>query len=88
MQLHRFPAPVSALAFSDDGSALAIASSEVEGQLDGPKSPDDIYVRLTSDQEVKPKQMPNHWPPVSEIKFIFIEKLSIYVQILVYYCVV
>ena len=60
MQLHRFPAPVSALAFSDDGSALAIASSEVEGQLDGPKSPDDIYVRLTSDQEVKPKQMPNH----------------------------
>ena len=66
MQLHRFPAAIAALAFSDDGSALAVASSEVEvsGQMVGgagesTKPPDEIYVRLTSDQEVKPKQMPN-----------------------------
>jgi len=62
MQLHRFPAAVAALAFSDDGSALAVASSEVEvaggGDVSAKSPPDEIYVRLTSDQEVKPKQMP------------------------------
>ncbi|XP_038071025.1 mitotic checkpoint protein BUB3-like isoform X2 [Patiria miniata] len=54
-QFHRYPTTISSLAFSKDGSVLAIASSYMfeEGEQDHPE--DAIYIRRVTDQETKPK---------------------------------
>ncbi|KAK6185395.1 hypothetical protein SNE40_007640 [Patella caerulea] len=55
-QFHKYPTSISSLAFSNDGSVLAIASSYMfeKGQLD--ETPEDeIFIRNVSDQETKPK---------------------------------
>nr|XP_054766335.1 mitotic checkpoint protein BUB3-like [Lytechinus pictus] len=54
-QFHCYPTSVSSLAFSNDGSVLAIASSYTyeEGDIDHPE--DSVFIRKVSDQETKPK---------------------------------
>jgi len=54
-QFHKYETSISAMAFSEDGHTLAIASSYTfeEGEKDVP--PDRIFVRPISDLEVKPK---------------------------------
>ncbi|PRP85488.1 hypothetical protein PROFUN_06857 [Planoprotostelium fungivorum] len=54
-QYSRFPTSISALAFSEDGMTLAIASSYTfeEGERDAPA--DQIFIRHVSEVEVKPK---------------------------------
>lgn len=47
---------MSALAFSRDGSQLAVASSYSYERGDVEHGPDEIYVRRMQDVEVKPKQ--------------------------------
>lgn len=58
-QLHKYPTSISALAFSEDGTTLAIASSYTfeEGEKDHPS--DQIFIRAISDNEVKPKMKGN-----------------------------
>lgn len=55
-QFHRYPTSIASLAFSHDGSVLAIASSFMYEQGEG-ESPhaDEIYIRKVTDQETKPK---------------------------------
>ena len=52
----RYPTGIASLAFSPDGSVLAIASSYMY-ENDEPVEPaeDVIYIRNVSDQETKPK---------------------------------
>lgn len=55
-QFHKYPTSISSLAFSPDGSYLAIASSflyETEDVKEMP--PDNIFIRRVTDQETKPK---------------------------------
>jgi len=55
-QFHKYPTSISSLAFSPDGSVLAIAASflyETDDVKDIP--PDHIYIRRVTDQETKPK---------------------------------
>eukprot|EP00112_Aurelia_sp_Birch-Aquarium-sp1_P003081 Seg1345.10 transcript_id=Seg1345.10/GoldUCD/mRNA.D3Y31 product="Mitotic checkpoint protein BUB3" protein_id=Seg1345.10/GoldUCD/D3Y31 len=54
-QFHRYPTSIASLAFSHDGTMLAIASSYMyeEGEKEHPE--DAIYIRHVSDQETKPK---------------------------------
>jgi len=55
-QFHRYPTTISALAFSHDGTMLAIASSymfEEDEKADPPQ--DAIFIRNVSDAETKPK---------------------------------
>ncbi|XP_071946802.1 mitotic checkpoint protein BUB3-like [Antedon mediterranea] len=54
-QFHRYPTSISYLAFSHDGSILAIASSYMyeNGDIDHPD--DAIFIRKVTDQETKPK---------------------------------
>ncbi|XP_002129118.1 mitotic checkpoint protein BUB3-like [Ciona intestinalis] len=56
-QFHLFPAAVSSLAFSNDGSMLAVASSPLYGAELSPSSngEDAIYIRHVTDAETKPK---------------------------------
>lgn len=55
-QFHRYNTAVSSLSFSHDGSALAIACSQLdETQIEDPKPEDTIYIRYVTDQETKPK---------------------------------
>jgi len=57
-QFHRYPTSISSLAFSHDGSVLAIASSymyEDETQDDKQHPDDAIFIRRVTDQETKPK---------------------------------
>lgn len=53
-QFHKYPTSISALAFSHDGTYLAVASSYTyeEGEKDHPA--DAIYIRRTTDEETKP----------------------------------
>lgn len=52
----RYNTAVSSLSFSHDGSALAIACSQLdESQIEDPKPEDIIYIRYVTDQETKPK---------------------------------
>ncbi|KAH7980124.1 hypothetical protein HPB49_013202 [Dermacentor silvarum] len=55
-QFHKYPSSIAALAFSHDGSLLAIGSSYLyeQGFLDN-TPPDAIFVRRVTDQETKPK---------------------------------
>ncbi|CAH1783481.1 unnamed protein product [Owenia fusiformis] len=55
-QFHRYPTSIASLAFSQDGSTLAIASSYMYEQDEIDNPPDDnVYIRHVSDQETKPK---------------------------------
>uniref|UniRef100_A0A1I8H9V1 WD_REPEATS_REGION domain-containing protein n=1 Tax=Macrostomum lignano TaxID=282301 RepID=A0A1I8H9V1_9PLAT len=63
MQLHKFPTSISALAFADDGSMLAVAASYMfeqgeESATGQQRVEDSVFIRYTSDQEVRPKHMP------------------------------
>ena len=53
--LPKFPSSIAALAFNEDGSELAIASSYnyEEGEREHPR--DEIYVRPVLDSECQPK---------------------------------
>ena len=52
----RYPTSIASLAFSNDGSALAIASSYMYENDEIKNIPEDhIYIRNVSDQETKPK---------------------------------
>lgn len=55
-QFHKYPSSISALAFSHDGTLLAIGSSYLfeQGPLEN-KPQDAIFVRRVTDQETKPK---------------------------------
>ena len=50
-----FPTSIASLSFNHDGTMLAVASSYTfeEGEKDHP--PDNIYIRMISDSEVRPK---------------------------------
>lgn len=57
-QFHRYPTSIASLAFSSDGSMLAIASSYLfeNGEPTADTAVEDaIYVRHVSDAETKPK---------------------------------
>lgn len=56
-QFHKYPTSIASLAFSNDGSTLAIASSYMHEHEKPPESiPEDaIYIRTVTDQETKPK---------------------------------
>ncbi|CAK8688915.1 mitotic checkpoint protein BUB3-like [Clavelina lepadiformis] len=56
-QFHRFPAPISSVAFSSDGSMLAVAASPLYSHEPVPekKVDDAIYIRHVSDAETRPK---------------------------------
>lgn len=54
--IFRYNTAVSSLSFSHDGSALAIACSQLdETEAEDPKPDDTIYIRYVTDQETKPK---------------------------------
>ncbi len=55
-QISRYPNTVSALAFSRDGSLLAVASSYTHERGDIEHGPDEIFVRPMLEAEVMPKQ--------------------------------
>lgn len=64
-QFHRFPAAVSSLAFSGDGTTLAIACSSLyscEPNLKD-KNINQIFIRKVTDTETKPSRMPSNMPP-------------------------
>lgn len=55
-QFHRYPTGIASLAFSHEGSVLAIASSYMYETDEIENMPEDvIYIRNVSDQETKPK---------------------------------
>jgi cell cycle arrest protein BUB3 len=55
-QFHKYPTSISSLAFSPDGSYLAIATSFLHESQDVKDIPvDTIYIRKVTDQETKPK---------------------------------
>ncbi|XP_061412259.1 mitotic checkpoint protein BUB3 [Lethenteron reissneri] len=54
-QFHRYPTSIASLAFSMDGSMIAIASSYMYEQEDIVHPADEIYIRNVTDAETKPK---------------------------------
>jgi len=56
-QFHGFPAPVSSIAFSVDGSVLAVAASPLYSCDPVPDKnvEDSIFIRYVTDAETKPK---------------------------------
>lgn len=54
-QFHKYPTSISALAFNETGTHLAIASSYTYEEGDQEHPSDSIFVRKVSDLEVKPK---------------------------------
>lgn len=54
-QFHRYPTSIASLAFSIDGSLLAIASSYMQEQGDISHPEDAIFIRQVTDAETKPK---------------------------------
>uniref|UniRef100_A0A8C0NVI0 Phosphoseryl-tRNA kinase n=1 Tax=Canis lupus familiaris TaxID=9615 RepID=A0A8C0NVI0_CANLF len=54
-QFHRYPTSIASLAFSNDGTTLAIASSYMY-EMDDTEHPEDgIFIRQVTDAETKPK---------------------------------
>ena len=52
----RYPTSIASLAFSPDGSTLAIASSYMYEQEEQENVPaDSVFIRNVTDQETKPK---------------------------------
>ncbi|KAH0506617.1 Mitotic checkpoint protein BUB3 [Microtus ochrogaster] len=61
-QFHRYPTSIASLAFSNDGTTLAIASSYMY-EMDDMEHPEDgIFIRQVTDAETKPN---SHLPPLS-----------------------
>ncbi|KAL2077894.1 hypothetical protein ACEWY4_025579 [Coilia grayii] len=54
-QFHRYPTSIASLAFSMDGSLLAIASSYMQEEGDITHPEDAIFIRQVTDAETKPK---------------------------------
>ncbi|EDO43356.1 predicted protein [Nematostella vectensis] len=54
-QFHRYPTSIASLAFSHDGSQLAIASSYMYEEDEKDHPPDAIFIRTVTDTETKPK---------------------------------
>lgn len=54
-QFHRYPTSIASLAFSSDGSLLAIASSYMQELGDITHPSDAVYIRQVTDAETKPK---------------------------------
>ncbi|GFX05372.1 mitotic checkpoint protein BUB3 [Trichonephila clavipes] len=54
-RFHRYPTHISALAFSPDGSLIAVASSFIYDAEQKYIPPDSISIRTVTDQETKPK---------------------------------
>lgn len=55
-QFHQYDSAISSVNFSDDGSSLAIACSQLEINENAPEIPPPvIYVRSVTENEVKPK---------------------------------
>uniref|UniRef100_A0AAY5KQK6 Mitotic checkpoint protein BUB3 n=2 Tax=Esox lucius TaxID=8010 RepID=A0AAY5KQK6_ESOLU len=54
-QFHRYPTSIASLAFSNDGSTLAIASSYMQEQGDINHPEDAVFIRQVTDAETKPK---------------------------------
>ncbi|CAI9730862.1 checkpoint BUB3-like [Octopus vulgaris] len=55
-QFHKYPTSISSLAFSHDGSTLAIASSYMYESDEMKEVPEDtVFIRNVTDQETKPK---------------------------------
>lgn len=54
-QFHRYPTSIASLAFSNDGSLLAIASSYMQEQGDISHPEDAVFIRQVTDAETKPK---------------------------------
>ncbi|XP_013397809.1 mitotic checkpoint protein BUB3 [Lingula anatina] len=55
-QFHRYPSSIASLAFSHDGTVLAIASSYMYEQDEIENIPEDsVFIRNVTDQETKPK---------------------------------
>eukprot|EP01116_Phalansterium_solitarium_P004447 TRINITY_DN15464_c0_g1_i1.p1 TRINITY_DN15464_c0_g1~~TRINITY_DN15464_c0_g1_i1.p1 ORF type:complete len:342 (+),score=122.79 TRINITY_DN15464_c0_g1_i1:39-1028(+) len=54
-QYHKYPTSISAMAFSEDGGMLAIASSYTFEEGDKEHPADQIYIRNVQDHEVRPK---------------------------------
>uniref|UniRef100_A0A671LIS4 Mitotic checkpoint protein BUB3-like n=1 Tax=Sinocyclocheilus anshuiensis TaxID=1608454 RepID=A0A671LIS4_9TELE len=54
-QFHRYPTSVASLAFSTDGSLLAIACSYMQEQGDVSHPADAVFIRQVTDAETKPK---------------------------------
>ncbi|KAK3529283.1 hypothetical protein QTP70_025733 [Hemibagrus guttatus] len=54
-QFHRYPTSIASLAFSSDGSLLAIASSYMQEMGDISHPADAIFIRQVTDAETKPK---------------------------------
>lgn len=55
-QFHRYPTSIASLAFSNDGSVLAIASSYMYEMDEKDNIPEDaVFIRNVTDQETKPK---------------------------------
>ena len=54
-QLPSFPTSIASLSFNHDGTMLAVAASYTfeEGEKDHP--PDQLYIRMISDSDVRPK---------------------------------
>eukprot|EP01027_Heterolobosea_sp_BB2_P003958 GEZU01005955.1.p1 GENE.GEZU01005955.1~~GEZU01005955.1.p1 ORF type:complete len:191 (+),score=35.35 GEZU01005955.1:591-1163(+) len=60
-QYHKYPTSIAALAFNYDGTYLAIASSYTyeNGELPpNEQPPDEIYIRMPSEADVRPKPKP------------------------------
>lgn len=56
MQITGYPTSIASLAFTPDGSLLAVASSYMfEHGEQKQQQPDQIYIRLVQEAEVKPK---------------------------------
>ncbi|XP_058436708.1 mitotic checkpoint protein BUB3 isoform X1 [Marmota monax] len=56
-QFHRYPTSIASLAFSNDGTTLAIASSYMY-EMDDTEHPEDgIFIRQVTDAETKPKDV-------------------------------
>lgn len=51
----RYPSSIASLAFSSDGSLLAVASSYMFEQGEAQHAADAIYIRQVAEAEVKPK---------------------------------
>lgn len=54
--VRRYPNTISALAFSRDGSLLAVASSYTYERGDTEHGVDEIYVRKMQGAEIRPRQ--------------------------------
>ncbi|KAK9763607.1 mitotic spindle checkpoint protein Bub3 [Basidiobolus ranarum] len=57
-QFPKYPTSISSLAFSCDGTMLAVASSYTYEEGEKDHAPDSIYIRTIADSEVKPKTLP------------------------------